>query len=438
MNSNSILQLLEPVTDESSIRAVNFFNGRLLTSKDFTREQDARHEADARLGLALGEGVAFGLQIEHDKQASQTDKPVVKVKAGLAFNGKGQALRLNEEVQVALARSFEATSVDCLFGNCKDSIGGTYVAGAGVYLLTIAPAEKSEGKAANNGLDPSQIRCNTDTTVETVQFRLIRINRSLYADLNVAASSFRNELAYRCFGAGIQPAWFENLLETAPRQDDLLETLRKTVLSDREVPLGLMFFTGVADLQFIDAWAVRRPLSRIADALPSLVEGRRLAVGQAMFQQFQAQIAFLRQPSGDLGSVTAQSHFRYLPPVGIIPVAEETDATDAQATKFFTGLIYRSPVFINAARLEALIRDSLCYPPIDTQTIDPQIKEKDPQKGEMIWLYRVRENLMAIDFASGKQKPRSYLVFASGHLPYIADAQFDLARWNYSNYALAR
>ena len=425
MNGNDILQLLEPLTDDGSIRSIHFFNGRLLTGKDFSREQDARREADRRLGLALGEGVAFGLQVEHNRLLSQTDRPVVTVKAGLAFNGHGQALRLSNDVQLALARSFEAAaSVDCLFGNCKEIIGGTYVAGAGVYLLTIAPAEKSEGKAASNGFDPSQVRCNTDTLVEAVQFRLLRINRALYAGLDVAVASFRNALAYAA-GAGVQPAWFENLLDAAPREDDLLAALRKNGLSGREVPLGL-FFTGEADLQFIDLWAVRRPLSRISDTMPVLVDGRRPAVGQAMFQQFQAQIAALPQPNGDLGAVTAQSHFRYLPPVGIIPVAEETNATDAQATKFFTGLTYRSPVFINAARVEALIRDSLCYPPIDTQS------------GEMLWLYRVRENRMAIDFASGRQKPRSYLVFASGHLPYIGDAQFDLGRYDYANYAQIR
>lgn len=428
MNGNDILQLLEPLTDDGSIRSIHFFNGRLLTGKDFSREQDARREADRRLGLALGEGVAFGLQVEHNRPLSQTDRPVVTVKAGLAFNGYGQALRLSNDVQLALARSFEATaSVDCLFGNCREIIGGTYVAGAGVYLLTIAPAEKSEGKAASNGFDPSQVRCNTDTLVEAVQFRLLRINRTLYAGFDVAAPSFRNALAYRCFGASVQPAWFENLLDAAPREDDLLAALRKTGLSGREVPLGLLFFTGEANLQFIDLWAVRRPLSRISDAMPGLVDGRRSAVGQAMFLQFQAQIAALPQLNGDLGAVTAQSHFRYLPPVGIIPVAEETnatDATDARATKFFMGLTYRAPVFINAARVEALIRDSLCYPPVDTQS------------GEMLWLYRVRENRMAIDFASGRQKPRSYLVFASGHLPYRAESRLDLAYSEYANFSI--
>lgn len=445
MNKTDILQLQEPIID-GGIRSVNFFNGRLLTGKDFSREQNARREADWRMGLALGDGVSFGLQIEANEQRSkETQLPVVTIKKGLAFNREGQALRLTNDSQLALAQSFEASSVDCLFKNCEKLIGGTYIAGAGVYVLTIAPAETSEGRAATNGLDPSNVRCNTDAMVEAVQFRLLKINRPLY-NLDESISSFRNELAYRCFGAGIQADWFENLLGAAPRQDDLLEalrpsdlleTLRKNMLSPLEVPLGLLFFTGSAKLEFIDLWAVRRPLSRTSEPFASLVDERRRAVGQAMFQQFQTQIAEL-SVKADFATVTAQTHFRYLPPVGIIPVAEETDLSDAQATKFFTGMTYRSPVFINAARVESLIRESLSYPPIDTQTIDPKTNEKDPRKGEMLWLYRVRENRMAIDFAGSAPVPRSYLIFASGHLPYIGDAQFNLARWNYSNYAQAR
>ena len=175
-------------------------------------------------------------------------------------------------------------------------------------------------------------------------------------------------------------------------------------------------------------WAVRRPLASAsaADPFASLVGARRIAVGEAMFQQFQQQIAGLAPPTGDLGAVTATGNFRYLPPVGVIPVAEETDATNAQATKFFKGMTYRGPAFINAARLEGLLRESLCYPPIDSAG------------RELVWLYRVRENRVAIDFAGTTPSPRSYLVFASGHLRYRADAQFDLAYWSYSNYALAR
>jgi hypothetical protein len=142
--------------------------------------------------------------------------------------------------------------------------------------------------------------------------------------------------------------------------------------------------------------------------------------------QFQRQVIDSAPPDGNLSPLTARTHFRYLPPAGVIPVPEESDKTDAAATRFFAGMTYRGPAFINAARLEDLVRESLTYPPIDTQG------------REVVWLYRVRENRMAIDFAPGTQRPRSYLVFASGHLPYRADAQFDLGYWNYGNFALGR
>ena len=88
MTSDDLLQLQQPLT-EGGIRSVNFFNGRLLTSKDLTREQVARREADARLGLAVGDGVAFGL----DVQRGDGTNAVVLVKAGLAINRLGQTLR---------------------------------------------------------------------------------------------------------------------------------------------------------------------------------------------------------------------------------------------------------------------------------------------------------------------------------------------------------
>ncbi len=422
MSINETLQLQEPLTD-GGIRAVNFFNGRLLTARDLTREQQARREADWRLGLALGEGVAFGLGISRDQTLSKTAAPVVRIEPGLAFNRQGQALRLQEPVSVALVRTFEGLTADCLFTACSPSVGGTYVAGAGFYVLTIAPAQASEGRAADSGFDPANVRCNTDATVEAVQFRLLRIKPTAYADLDLGDPALRNAIAYRCFGAGVQSEWFADLLGATPRRDDLLETLRPTPLSDLDVPLALLYFTGRADLQFIDAWAVRRPLARAdsEEPLAGLADARRIAVGQAMFRQFQVQIAALAPPGKDLGTLTARSHFRHLPPVGVIPVAAEADTADVQTVPFFTGMTYCPPVFINAARIEGLLRQALVYPPIDTRA------------GEMIWLYRVRENRMPSDFSGSAQRRLSYLVFATGHLPYLGSGQYDLSYYGYSH-----
>jgi len=423
MKTDDILQLQEPFTD-GGIRTVNFFNGRLLTGKDFSREQDARREADNRIGLALGEGVAFGLEVEYDDQLSQSNLPVVHIKAGLAFNREGLALRLKNSVHVALARSFEVGSVDCLFKNWAVLGGGTYVAGAGVYVLTIAPAESTEGRAASNGLDPGNVRCNTDTTVEAVQFRLLQVKPALYADLNVAAPSFRNQLAYRCFGAGIQADWFENLLGATPRQDDLLEFLRKNILSPLEVPLGLLFFTGAADLEFIDVWAVRRSLNHYdSDPLMSLVGSRRLAIGQAMFMQFQQHISLLLNQSADPESIIAADYFRFLPPVGIIPLLSNNFPRGLHQDLFFDGIVHHPIVYIEAARAEALMRHALHYPPID-------IKSR-----VMVRIYRVRENAQAITNASQTGTFRPYVIFSSGHMAYMGDPHFDVNRWDFSNWA---
>lgn len=426
MSIQDVLQLEQPLK-EGGIRSVNFFNGRLLSGRDLSREQAARREADARLGLAVGDGVAFGLEVDRDTELSRPDFPVLRVTAGLAVNRKGQTLRLTADTRVAVTRRFDAAGAECVFGDCAPITAGRYISGAGVYLLTVAPAETAEGRAPTNGLDPTNVRCNTDATVEGLRFRLHTVRQQDYASLGLGQPWFRNALAYRCFGDDLRPQWLAGLLAAEPRGDGLLDGLRSISLTDHDVPLALLYVTGAANVEFIDGWAVRRPLSRVSgSAWESLVDGRRPAVGQAMFLQFQRQVMESAPPNGDLGAVAARTHFRFLPPAGVIPVPEETDATDANATRFFTGMTYRGPAFINAARLEGLLRESLGYPPIDTQS------------GEVVWLYRVRENRMAIDFAGTGPRPGGWLVFASGHLPYRADAQFDLGYYDYANFALAR
>jgi hypothetical protein len=83
---------------------------------------------------------------------------------------------------------------------------------------------------------------------------------------------------------------------------------------------------------------------------------------------------------------------------------------------------YREPVFIEGAKVELLFRNSLSCKPIDLTS------------GEMIWLYRVRENMQLID-QGGANLPQPCMIFASGYVPFIGDAQFDLSRWDYSNYS---
>ena len=76
------------------IRAVNFFNGRRVTSGDLSRDQQARRDGDARLGQANGSGVVRGLEVSMDGVAGDRR---LAIKAGLAVNAAGQTLCLGAD-----------------------------------------------------------------------------------------------------------------------------------------------------------------------------------------------------------------------------------------------------------------------------------------------------------------------------------------------------
>jgi len=83
---------------------------------------------------------------------------------------------------------------------------------------------------------------------------------------------------------------------------------------------------------------------------------------------------------------------------------------------------YCEPLFIEGAKVELLFRSALSCKPIDLTS------------REMIWLYKIRENAQSIDSGAGVT-PQPYMIFSSGYVPFLAEAQFDLSRWDYSNYS---
>jgi hypothetical protein len=441
MADNNVLQLQQPLKD-GGIRSVNFFNGRLLSGKDLSREQVARREADVRLGLAIGDGVAFGLEAARDGNLDKPSAPVLRIRAGLAVNRLGQTLRLLGDTSVALTRAFDAEVADCVFANCTPLQGGTYVAGAGVYLLTIAPAQLSEGRAPTNGLDPTNVACNTDAIVEAVQFRLIGVNPLRFAGLDPGSQQFRNRLAYLCFGvdarakSGIDP-WRAD----SPRYG-LIDDLRDGGLDDRDVPLALLFWTA-GGLQFVDMWAARRILLQ-PDALSGyafqrdplnpddlssfafIARQRRLVEAHAMCAQFQQHLGDLLAASSNPATVVAAEQFRYLPPFGIVPL-QSTPLRGFFETNFFSSIVRRPPPgsgqaieFIDARQLGLLQARALEAAPTDV--LD----------NEFIWLYRPWQNAKAV--IEG-QLVQPMVAFASGQVAYAAAARFDMARADYSNFA---
>lgn len=140
-----------------------------------------------------------------------------------------------------------------------------------------------------------------------------------------------------------------------------------------------------------------------------------------MLQQFQDHFGELTNNGINIGDVRARTHFSTLPPVGVLPKLSKQ-----AALAFFGGMTVRGPVHINAAQVEPLLRDSLSTPAIRSAS------------NEVVWLYAVAENMIeGIKASADAGITDPYLIFASGNLPYHADARFNLHRWNYANFALA-
>ena len=195
--SNNI-KLQQPIIN-GSLRSTNFFNGRLITGADLSREQTARREADRLIGKASGAGIVYGLTVKKDAAAGNDS--IVNITKGLAVNGCGQSLFLPQDTTVNLLQRFGTSDQPSkIFSDCQPLQGGTYTVGNGLYLLVLSPAESSEGSAPTGGMNNKFSACSTDVILETVQFRLLAVDPFLKNETLPDAKSLRNYLAYRCFG----------------------------------------------------------------------------------------------------------------------------------------------------------------------------------------------------------------------------------------------
>jgi hypothetical protein len=414
--------LLTPILNDRT-RSVNFFNGRLLTGEDLTAEQQANRVAHSLLGQAVGSGVAYGLEVTESATLSQVASPVLSVKRGLAINPNGGTLLLDNDTDISLVRpASPTTGGSSVFKECLPMQSGVYIAGAGVYLLTIGPASATQGLAEVSGVSTGVAPCNSKYKADGVQFRLVQLDLTL-AELG-DVNHLRNLVAYKCFGVADWAADVTDPFGTHSGGHGLIDQLRAAqTITGCEVPLAVLYWTATDGVVFVDVWSVRRALVS-KDLLDTWAPGagrRRFVEGLATFLQFQQQLNDLAgsAPAINPLSVKVTDYFRYLPASGLLPIGNVTgDGFDY--LQFLSGRTYRNPVFMDGTRVERLIHTSFLYPAIDLSN------------QEMLWLYQVRENQQSFD--SGANQPQLYMVFANGHIPFQGEAQYDLSYWNYANF----
>jgi hypothetical protein len=406
-----------------ALRATHFFNGRLLTGEDLGREQATQNARLARLGMALGDGVADGYAVSVAPGSSPAN-PVVTVTPGLAIARSGDALELRVQADVALAGAPGRPGAEpgALFADCQPYQESEYSTGVGVYLLSVGPKVIPEGLAPVSGLHNADAPCNTAYAVEGVSFRRLRLAIGL-SELDDAAH-LRNRVAYRMFDPDAVARLWSDPFGAPLDRYGLLDELRPDHLRDDEVPLALIGWKAGEGITFIDHWSVRRRVTRrgAGDRLAPLTGDRLLAEGEARFLQFQDQLDDLRVTGAAIETLDARTRFAQLPPVGFLPLADAR-WRGFGFREFLAAVQVRGPVTIEGDQVMGLVREAFECPPIDL-TLAP---------AEALWLYIVRDNLRPPGGGTGDERP--YVIFASGHTRYRGDARFALSYFNFANYA---
>ena len=427
----SVLPLRTPYTADG-LRWTNFFNGRLLAGDDLGGDQKTVREAVRRLGQAVGGGVAFGLEVSGTLGGNSVTAPTVTVQPGLAVNAVGQTLALSNQVQISLVAGTgtdpTGSPAGGAFAGCGLPQDTVYVAGAGVYVLLIAPVQTQEGRAPVSGLGNAPAACAFKSNVDGVVFRLVqmRFTQPELAD----GAHLRNRAAYRWFGDPDGAAIIDPFGTGGVVPDELqrLNDLLLEPITDYDVPLAFIHWTSTSGIVWVDGWGPRRPLSppHVAGDWPFLVDQRRWAAGLALSLQFQHQLESLRD--GSAPSLGAWQAFNNLPAVGFLPLTHSGNAPGFSYLRFFERQTVRGPVYVEGARLGALLRWGLAFAPIPVRQ-----QPSDPPP-EFIWLYLVRENRQPVG-SSPLGQP--YVVFARGNIEYQGESRFNLSRWNYANFSMS-
>ena len=371
----------EPITTDAN-SFVHFFNGRLLTGEDLSREQDGNERARRLLGLAAGPGVVTGLEVT-PAAPSADGQPAVTVEAGLAVNLAGQVLELPARTDVSLVHGTTppGATPQVLFHDCAPTQPLTYTTGAGVYLLSIQPGQATAGRAPTSGLANGDAGCNAAYSLDGVQFRLLRLSLPVATVANEL--QLRNQVAHLMFGTGdpTRSAFAANPWGVVPFGYGLLDALRASCLGPDEVPLALVRWTGSGGLVFVDRWAVRRRTTRLDAAVrwPLLLSDRLLAEAEASFLQFQDQVEDMRSgtatatgasPPAATSALAASDAFAFLPPVGILPVAGVGSPVGFDTATFFGAQASFDLAMLDAAQLRGLLWESFGHDAIPVDGVE--------------------------------------------------------------------
>lgn len=297
----------------------HYFDGRLLTAADLTREQLYLDQRLREVGAALGSGVVRGLR-------ARLAGGRVTIEPGLAITAAGRVLELRAPLTVDLNNRAKLAGLnDGRFAHLPH----------GLFALILGYAERPSGVAEVFPRDLNERTAQHDVDEEGVQAALLPLPVPLPA---------AGELALR---AGLMRLANEGTLDGIGLPEDA-------------VALGVLAISGDA-ARWLDPTLLRHP----PRTLP--VNGERQADLKTQYEALLGDVLAARLPLD--GDFAAGDYFRVLPPAGLVPRAAFDPVAGRQ--RFFPAHYQVSIAPIRLADLDLVQQESLRLPPIDLARDEP-------------------------------------------------------------------
>ena len=319
------------VVDERRRRPL-YFDGRFLTARDLTREQQYFLARQADLGRAGGTGVVHGLMVTSKGGTSLTIEP------GHGVTINGETVILPKQLTVELSNLAEVQRLDVSFGIARRPSPAPR-SRSGLYVLALRAVEFTANPIASYPTSVADTRTVEDgEIVEAAVATLIP-----YPD-----DGARAEIGMRRARAAR-----EIFVEGASRGLPIDALPLAMVLLDQGV------------VRWIDVFLVRREVGSSHGDVLGLGYAPR-AVREAHLVQYDHHLADVlrdRAQANRGARFAASEHFTALPPGGRLPAAaiNTTDFTQS----FFPPEVDVDLSIIPEDEVAALLEESILLPPID-------------------------------------------------------------------------
>lgn len=334
MERDEALRLLEAKTlilDDRRRRPF-YFDGRFLTARDLTREQEYFLARQADFGRTVGAGVVAGLTVSNPSASSLLIQP------GHGITPAGEMVALTAPLRADLLDIPETLKLDAAFGLSQVPAQAARTRN-GVFVLALRPVEFTANPIAQYPRTLTEPRSAQDgEIIEAAAATLIPFPDD---GLREERAGRRAVIAKQIFGGQFAGALPANAL-----------------------PLAMVALTAGV-VQWLDMHLVRREVGADHGDLLGLGFAPR-ALREAHFQQYMAHLADVlaeRRRSNRGERFAATEHFDILPPAGPFPAAAFNMADRTQV--YFPPSIKVEVTVLPEDELPPLIDESMLLPPLD-------------------------------------------------------------------------